>query len=170
MKEQLGAPSSPPAEEGWKRTRTAGVRYRVRVSLPFVVGSKNPLDRVRVGLTKGLEVAADEELVARGGELEATVAAKNPKGLGVLEVGLVCTETYEVSGEDGSGLSWGTAYESWTPLEPGTPRQTVRLRVPADGPYSYIGSVLSFRWEVVARGVRKRRVDARATFDLEVRP
>ncbi len=142
----------------------------MRVSLPFVVGSKNPLDHVRAGLTRGLQVAADKKLVIRGDELDATVTMTSRRNLGALEVGLVCTETYEVADADSSGVSWGTAYECWTPLEPGTPRQTTRLRVPADGPYSYIGTVLSFRWEVVVRGVRKRRIDARATFDLEVRP
>lgn len=144
----------------------------MRVSLPFVVGSKNPLDYLRVRLTKGLEVTADKEVVTRGDELDATVTVTSRKDLGALEVGLVCTETYQVTNSDGqgSGLSWGTAYECWTPVEHGSPRQTVRLRVPADGPYSYIGTVLSFRWEVVARGVRKRRVDARATYDIEVRP
>ena len=135
-----------------------------------MVGSKNPLESVRARLTKGLQVAADKELVARGDELDATVTVTNRKNLGALEVGLVCTETYEVSDNDSSGTSWGTAYECWTPLEPGTPRQRVRLRVPADGPYTYMGTVLSYRWEVVVRGPRNRRIDARATFDLEVRP
>ena len=142
----------------------------MRLSLPSFVGTKNPFDRLRVGLTKGLEVAADKEVIARGDELDATVTVASRKDLGALEIGLVCTETYEVYDDNEPGVSWGTAYESWTPLAHGMRSQTVRLRVPADGPYSYTGTVLSFRWEVVVRGLRKRRVDARATFDIEVRP
>jgi hypothetical protein len=142
----------------------------VRVSLPFVVGSKKPLDWLRVRMTKGLGVTASRDVVARGDELEAAVTIDGGTELGVLEIGLVCTETYEVTSQDGGGVSWGTAYECWTPVEAGARSQTVRLRVPADGPYTYVGTVLSFRWEVVARGARRRRPDARATCDIEVRP
>lgn len=143
----------------------------MRISLPFVAGSKNPFDHLRTRLTQGLEVRASKGVVARGDELEAEVTVISGKDFGALEVGLVCTESYEVTSvENGSGVSWGTAYESWTPVERGARTQTVRLRVPVDGPYTYMGTVLSFRWEVVVRGVRKRRLDARATCDLEVRP
>ncbi len=99
----------------------------------------------------------------------------SPGKLGRVEVGLVCTEAYAVrttdaDGDSSRGTSWATAYEAWTPVDMVAGTRTVRLSVPADGPFSYSGVTLSFKWEVVARGVRKRRIDARSTVDLEVRP
>ncbi len=41
---------------------------------------------------------------------------------------------------------------------------------PAHAPFSYEGSCLSFKWEVVARGRRARKLDARASQEISVRP
>lgn len=136
----------------------------------------NPFDAIRTRLTSGMKVRAGSEDLFRGDELEATVTILRPGNLGQVEVGLVCTEAYAVlmSDADGSGssegTSWARAYEAWVPVESIPGSHTVRLRVPADGPFSYEGDYLSFRWEVVARGVRKRRLDARARQKIHVRP
>ena len=48
-----------------------------------------------------------QELVARGDELDASVSVTGRKDLGTLEVGLVCTEPYEVADPDNRGVSLG---------------------------------------------------------------
>ena len=135
----------------------------------------NPFDAVRIRLTSGLEVRADPEEVFRGDELEATVTILRPGNLGDVEVGLVCSESYAVlmSDNDGGrseGTSWATAYEAWVPVTSVPGSHTVRLEVPADGPFSFEGDYLVLKWEVVARGARKRRLDARARQRIHVRP
>ncbi|MGI8807005.1 MAG: hypothetical protein ACR2KK_04035 [Acidimicrobiales bacterium] len=147
----------------------------MRISLPPFLGPKKPFDRLRARLTRGLEISASKQAVARGDELEATVTITDAGKLGDIEVGLVCTEAYAVSqsSEDGhpsQGITWDTAYEVWVPVQSVAGEQTVRLQVPFDAPFSYAGTVLSFKWEVVARGLRKRRMDARASCDIEVQP
>ena len=62
------------------------------------------------------------------------------------------------------------AYEAWQPVECITGTQTVDLHVPADVPFTYDGEILRYRWEVVARGDRKRKLDARAGHDIVVLP
>ena len=48
--------------------------------------------------------------------------------------------------------------------------QSVRLAIPADAPFSYEGTCLSFKWELVARGHKSRGLDAQARSDLSVLP
>jgi len=48
--------------------------------------------------------------------------------------------------------------------------QSVRLPIPPEAPFSYDGDCLSFRWKVVARGRRKRRLDAQVKRDITVLP
>ena len=141
---------------------------------PIVFGS-NPFHSLRKRLTRGLEVKSSTREVSRGQSLEASVTIAKGAKLGAVQVGLFCTEAYAVEMQDtdggtSQGTSWATAYEAWVPLAETPGVQTVRLDVPADGPYTYDGEILSFRWEVVARGVRKRRLDARAICLIVVRP
>ena len=95
--------------------------------------------------------------------------------MGEVEVGLVCTEFFatELRGSDGRrsrGTSSASAHEAWLAVE-GTPGlHSVRLAVPAEAPFSYEGELLSFKWEVVARGRRKRRLDAQARHEISVLP
>jgi hypothetical protein len=42
--------------------------------------------------------------------------------------------------------------------------------VPAEAPFSYDGELLCFRWELVARGRRKHRLDAQARQEVSVLP
>jgi hypothetical protein len=135
----------------------------------------HPLDFVRQRRTRGLQVDAGVHGVRRGEEVEALVTIASPKGLGDLEVGLVCTEYYDEETTDSDGdTSRSTAeeiaYEDWMPVEELTGVQSVRLAIPVDAPFSYEGTCLSFRWELVARGHKSRGLDAQARSDLSVLP
>jgi hypothetical protein len=135
----------------------------------------HPLDFVRQRRTRGLQVDAGVHGVRRGEEVEALVTIASPKGLGDLEVGLVCTEYYDEETTDSDGdTSRSTAeeiaYEDWLAVEELTGVQSVRLAIPADAPFSYEGTCLSFKWELVARGHKSRGLDAQARSDLSVLP
>jgi len=133
------------------------------------------LDGLRSKLAKGLEVRVDEPEARRGDEIAALVVVSEPERLGELEVGLVCTEHYDEeihTGNQGATTrttSKAVAHEAWQPLQ-GAGEHSVRLAIPPDAPFSYAGSCLSFRWEVVARGRRDRALDARASHEISVRP
>jgi hypothetical protein len=129
-------------------------------------------------------VSASDGEVRRGGQVEALVTISSPRGLGNVEVGLVCTEYYDEetrsptsssTGGDGSTTTSRTtssaiAHEAWLPVESAAGVQRVRLAVPAQAPFSYKGDCLSFKWEVVARGRRSRRLDAQARQEISVLP
>jgi hypothetical protein len=139
----------------------------------------HPLDALRRRLTGGLDVSASDQSVRRGGEVEALVTVSNPRKLGDLEVGIVCTEYYdeEDTTSDGDGSTTTSrstaddiAHESWSPLESVMGVQSIRFTIPADAPFSYSGECLSFKWEVVARGRKSRRLDAQAKAEFSVLP
>jgi hypothetical protein len=145
----------------------------------FSVGKIRPLDILRRRLTRGLEVATDDQPVRRGGDVEALVTISNARKLGDLEVGVVCTEYYDeqetTRDADGStSLSRSTsnevAHESWSQVESVSGVQSLRFTIPADAPFSYTGDCLSFKWEVVARGHKSRGLDAQARSEFSVRP
>ena len=136
----------------------------------------HPIDRLRRWRTRGaLEVGAIQRALRRGGELDARVTIASSGGLGAVEVGLVCTELYAAAVSDGDGgrrrgTAAATAYEAWLPVESTLGLHGVRLTVPSHAPFSYEGELLCFRWEVVARGRRKRRLDAQARHAISVLP
>jgi hypothetical protein len=139
----------------------------------------HPVEALRRRLTRGLEVAAGERVVRRGGEVEALVTISSPSKLGDVEVGVVCTEYYDeedtTSNPDGTtstgrSTSDDIAQESWSPVESVSGVQSVRFTIPQDAPFSYSGECLSFKWEVVARGHRSRRLDAQARSEFSVLP
>lgn len=139
-------------------------------------GLLHPIDYLRRRRTRGvLQVDAREREVRRGGELEARVTIASSGGLEEVEVGLVCTEFYacELRGSDGRrsrGTSSANAHEAWRAVEGAPGLHSVRLTVPAEAPFSYEGELLCFTWEVVARGRRKRRLDAQARHEISVLP
>ncbi len=132
------------------------------------------LDGLRKKLTKGLEVRVDQPQAGRGEHVHAVVIVTEPERLGQLEVGLVCTEFYDEqvsSGEDGSSRTTFTAteHESWQPVQCVQGEHSVSFTIPTHVPYSYDGSYLSYKWEVVARG-RRSGLDAHAAQVIAVRP
>jgi hypothetical protein len=128
-------------------------------------------------LTKGLQVGASEQELRRGEEVEALVTISSAGGLREAEVGLVCTEIYDhedtsTDVEGNTQISRATsaaiAHEAWVPVENTPDVQSVGFTVPPEAPFSYEGSCLSFKWEVVARGRRRRRLDALARRGVSV--
>ena len=143
----------------------------------------HPLDTLRRWLTRGLRVSASDREVRRGGEVETFITISSPRGLGNVEVGLVCTEYYDEETSSPTSSSTGSvdttpsrttssaiAHEAWLPIESAAGVQSVRLAIPAEAPFSYKGECLSFKWEVVARGRRSRRLDAQARQEISVLP
>ena len=160
-----------PKWSGWRRfLRTGSVSWRT--DFPPGVGV------LRRRLTKGrLEVSVPNQGVCRGLEVEACVTVSNPEGLDNVEVGLVCTESYDYhdsgSGADdpgGRSTAYAVAYEAWRPVVNGPGMQVVRLAIPPRAPFSFDGDCLSFVWEVKVRGRRRRRLDAQAGHEILVLP
>jgi hypothetical protein len=141
-----------------------------------LVGLVHPLDFLRRRLARGFQIGASDQDVRRGEEVEALVTISNARGLGDVEVGLVCSEYYacysEGVGDDpgGRATTYAIAHEAWLPVESAPGVQSVRLTIPPEAPFSYEGDCLSFKWEVVARGRRSRRLDAQARREISVLP
>ena len=140
----------------------------------------HPLEALRRRLTRGLEVAASDQEVRRGGEVEALVTISSARKLVDVEVGVVCTEYYDELDTDGGYTDDTTstsrmtrddvAHETWSPVETVSGVQSVRFTIPPDAPFSYRGECLSFKWELVARGRRSRGLDRQATSEFSVLP
>ncbi|MBA2360396.1 MAG: hypothetical protein H0V79_05575, partial [Actinobacteria bacterium] len=88
----------------------------------------------------------------------------------------VCTETYTVFSPQlrarGSteAVEDDVAYERWIPADSSQSEQVVTLDVPPDGPFSYDGEYLKFRWRVAARRPRDRGLDAVRSREIRVLP
>lgn len=134
-------------------------------------------------MTRGLEVAAIDPRVRRGHELRVRVTIEAPDRLGVLAVGLICTEYYERLGSrpmsggmpinnvgTSRDLASAVAFEVWQPLDAIAGEHEVVLQVPATVPFSYAGEVLTYVWEVSVRGNRSGRLDAQARAEIVVLP
>lgn len=124
-------------------------------------------------------MSASKQEARRGEELEALVTIPGTRGLGNVEVGLVCTEYYdeEDTWTDSEGqihtsrsTSEAIAHEAWLPVESAPGIHSIHLAIPSEAPFSYHGSCVSFKWEVVARGRRRHRLDAQARHDISVLP
>jgi hypothetical protein len=136
-------------------------------------GLLHPIDYLRRRANRGqLHVDAGGTAVRRGGQLDARVTIAASRGLGDVELGLVCTEYYacRMSGGDGQGTSSAVAYEAWLPVNGGPGVHALRVGVPLEAPFSYDGELLRFQWELVARGRRKHRLDVQARLEVCVRP
>ncbi len=106
--------------------------------------------------------------VRRGDRLTATLTLTDLAKVeqDEVQVGLVCTEWYEVDDTVvGSGTVRVTtddvAYEEWVPAERRSDPQPFTFSVPADAPFSYEGNMLSFGWRVAARQVSPERPPAK---------
>jgi hypothetical protein len=136
--------------------------------------------RRRLAAAAGLEVGAQVTPVRRGQEVEARVSISAPRAIGDLKIGIRCTELYdeEVSEDTGStGMSStrrktydAVAHETWVPVDAVPGELSARIAIPEDAPFSYAGDCLSFKWEVVAREIRRHAVDVEATHELQVLP
>lgn len=126
---------------------------------------------------KHLHLSVTNPDVQRGAEVVVNLEIARPEKVGdELELGLVCTEYYDVQTTDGRGnKSRATrpevAYEDWRPQQGLSSNQTsVRFQVPADAPFSYRGHCLSYVWRVSAREPLRGRFDRAVNLPLVVRP
>ena len=141
----------------------------MRISLETL--GKRALGLLQRGAARHLDVVPERDQVRRGERLAVRVTASGDEA-DALDVGVICTETY-ASFVPSNNLSQSdrmllddVAYERWWPLDGGG---SASVEVPADGPFSYDGEHLKFKWRVAARQQR-RGVDAVRTRDLHVLP
>jgi hypothetical protein len=100
-----------------------------------LLGLLKPIDLLRRRLTRGLQVGAAAQEVRRGEEVEALVTISSARGLGDVEVGLLCTEYYACEGVGDSGgraITYAIAHEAWLPVDCAPGVQSVRLTIPTE--------------------------------------
>lgn len=107
--------------------------------------------------SSSLSVALATDRVRRGQAFGAQLAF-NPAEVARVEVGLVCTETFQerTGGNVTPQAREATVWEGWLAVDPARPRQSIDLAAPPDGPYSYEGQTLSLAWRVVVRAPAER--------------
>ena len=106
----------------------------------------------------GLALQVERQELRRGDRVAAVAS-----GEGELEVGLLCTQSYDVwrriANDSRSRVTdSASVWEQWVAAPHAALGQRVELTLPADGPYSYEGDCVSFSWAVVARRVGEKRV------------
>jgi hypothetical protein len=149
------------------------LRYGVR----FVLGRI----RKRVASEAGLDIDAKQNEVRRGERVDALVTiSRSPEELTSVEVGVVCTESYDVEVQTATDSRYGSstqretrtaiAHESWLPAEVILGSQSIRIAIPREAPFSYDGDCLSFKWKLRARGSKRHRLDAEAEREICVLP
>jgi hypothetical protein len=127
---------------------------------------------------RGLKVTVAATEVRRGGTIDARLEiAHAGRSDDEIEFGLVCTEYYDIEKTSYSSNGGTTryrdtadaiAYEDWRPVSPSQGMHNVRFEVPAEGPFSFRGSCLSFEWRVSARQPKKLRFDRSTNVDVQV--
>jgi len=113
---------------------------------------------VRPRYATGLELLVERQELRRGERVAVTAS-----GDGELEVGLLCTQSFDVlrriSDESRSRVTdTHSVWQQWVPAPHGALGQRLELALPADGPYSYEGDCVSFGWAVVVRRFGEKRV------------
>jgi membrane protein implicated in regulation of membrane protease activity len=114
---------------------------------------------VRPRHATGMQVAVERQELRRGDRVGATASGE---GEGELEVGLVCTQSFDVwrriaSDSSSRVTDSASVWQQWVPAPHAALGQRVELALPADGPYSYEGDCVSFGWAVVVRRVGEKR-------------
>jgi hypothetical protein len=125
-----------------------------------------------------LKVTLSAPQARRGGPVDARLEVMRA-GDDPIELGLVCTEYYDVektqyNSNSGSSTYRDTdqavAFEDWRPVTGGGSVHNVRFEIPAEAPFSFRGDCLSFEWRVSARQPKKMRFDRAVNVDLQVLP
>lgn len=132
----------------------------------FVIGTRG-LPRRHPRL-RGTTLDAEGTDFRRGEEVSVTFAGRRTSD-DRLEIGIACDERYDTETRVYSrGVSTvvrqigeATVHEEWQPVPAGAVEYTATFGLPADAPYSYEGSCLSYAWRISARAVRPLRKDAR---------
>ena len=121
-----------------------------------------------------VEIAAGGP-VRRGETVDVTITIRDGAHTGVrLRVGVLCVERYDVEESTKNSTRRVTredfAHEEWREVSASEAQQGLSFAVPAEGPYSYAGSCLSFEWHAEALEIARLRPDAVASCTFEVRP
>jgi hypothetical protein len=154
----------------------AALGVGVGIGLLFVLGAWGLVRKVFPPKLRGLHITCAQQEVRRGGFVDVQFEVTNPSKVGEgLELGLVCTEFYDVETTDANGNSSrnthdAPAHEDWRPQTPEGGTRNVRFEVPREAPYSYRGGCLSFVWRVSAREPKKLRFDRAFNVEITVLP
>jgi hypothetical protein len=111
----------------------------------------------------------------RGESVDVAITIRDGAHTGVrIKVGIFCLERYDVEESTKNSTRRVTredvAHEEWLEVSPSEAQQGLSFVVPAEGPYSYQGSCLSFEWRAEALEIARLRPDAVADCTFEVRP
>jgi hypothetical protein len=148
------------------------------VALGLVDLARRHRRRLRLSSSK-VKVAVTGS-VRRGEDVPLTITIRDGAHTGLrLRVGIVCVERYDV--EESTETDTGgqssrrvtredLAHEEWREVSASEAQQSLSFVVPAEGPYSYRGSCLSFEWHAEALEIARLRPDAVASATFEVRP
>ena len=127
--------------------------------------------------TRDFAITATPDAVTRGGTISVTLAIPDTTKVGAeLEVGLVCTEYYDVEVPHAGTTSPGPqtreapAHEEWRPADPTATHQSHTFTVPAEAPFTHHGKCLHYQWRAVAREPERLRVDSRSEQVVKVEP
>lgn len=129
--------------------------------------------------TSDFSLTATPAAVERGGTVTLTLAIPDTTKVGPeLELGLVCTEYYdvEVSRPTGNSTSRGpetreaVAHEEWRPADPSAVHQSQAFSIPAGAPFTHHGKCLHYEWRAVAREPERLRPDSRSDQVVTVEP
>lgn len=113
--------------------------------------------------------------VRRGGSVDVLITIRDGAHTGVrLRVGVLCLERYDVEESTKNSTRRVTredlAHEEWREVSASEAQQGLAFSVPAEAPYSYRGSCLSFEWHAEALEIARLRPDAVASCTFEVSP
>lgn len=137
------------------------------------------LRRMRPHEARYLELRVEPIEVRRGDAVSVTLVISDAAKLGAkLELGLVCTEYYDVQKtvytQNGTQKERITrtadAFATWNQPDRGQLQQTIRFTVPADAPFSYEGGTVSWAWHVSALDRRAHRTDSHRDVPIWVSP
>lgn len=143
------------------------------VALGLVDLARRHRRRLRLSSSK-VKVAVTGS-VRRGEDVPLTITIRDGAHTGLrLRVGIVCVERYDVEESTKNSTRRVTredfAHEEWREVSASEAQQSLSFVVPAEGPYSYRGSCLSFEWHAEALEIARLRPDAVASATFEVRP
>jgi hypothetical protein len=149
----------------------------VGIALPlfFLAAAYGIVRTVIAPKMRGVTLAPSSSELRRGSNVDLRVEVANPdRMVGRLELGLVCTEFYDVETTDARGNSSRTtrqvdAHTDWRPFT-GDATQSERFLIPATAPYSYRGDCVSYVWRASARLPKRMRFDRAENVTLLVRP
>jgi hypothetical protein len=128
---------------------------------------------------KGVSLQVEPIETARGGTVRVVLTVEPGQDEdGQLQVGLVCTQFYDVKREvtDAHGSHTQRVTEcndvvtDWRDVPSGTTTQTYTFPVPGDGPFSYEGATVSWAYRLSVRRSRAHRIDPHHDVPVWVAP